>query len=41
MAANLFQHHWGAAGTKITLIESSQIGIVGVGEALERLQDIA
>lgn len=32
MAANLFQHHWGAAGTKVMLIESSQIGIVGVGE---------
>lgn len=32
MAANLFQHHWGGSGTKITLIESSQIGIVGVGE---------
>jgi 2-polyprenyl-6-methoxyphenol hydroxylase-like FAD-dependent oxidoreductase len=32
MAANHFQHHWGAAGAKVTLIESSQIGIVGVGE---------
>lgn len=32
MAANLFQHHWGARGTKVTLIESSQIGIIGVGE---------
>lgn len=32
MAANLFQHHWGAAGTKISLIESSDIGIIGVGE---------
>jgi 2-polyprenyl-6-methoxyphenol hydroxylase-like FAD-dependent oxidoreductase len=32
MAANLFQHHWGVAGTKITLIESSDIGIIGVGE---------
>lgn len=32
MAANLFQHHWGRGGTKVILIESSQIGIVGVGE---------
>lgn len=32
MAANLFRHHWGAAGTRITLIESSGIGIIGVGE---------
>ena len=32
MAANLFQHHWGAEGTRISLIESSEIGIIGVGE---------
>ena len=30
MAACLFQHHW--PGTAITLIESSAIGIIGVGE---------
>lgn len=28
----LFQHRWGATGTKVTLIESSDIGIIGVGE---------
>jgi hypothetical protein len=32
MAANLFHHHWGARGTSIRLIESSEIGIIGVGE---------
>ena len=32
MAANLFQHHWGELGTRIQLIESSAIGIIGVGE---------
>ena len=32
MAANLLQQRWGAAGTKVSLIESSAIGIVGVGE---------
>ena len=32
MAACLFQHHWGPNGTKVTLIESSDIGIIGVGE---------
>lgn len=32
MAACLFQHHWGAKGTQITLIESSDIAIIGVGE---------
>jgi hypothetical protein len=32
MVANLFQQRWGAFGTKVTLIESSEIGIVGVGE---------
>jgi hypothetical protein len=31
MAACLF-HHWGASGTQVTLIESSDIGIIGVGE---------
>ena len=30
MAASLFQHHW--PDTAITLIESSEIGIIGVGE---------
>ena len=32
MAACLFQHHWGASGAKVTLIESAEIGIIGVGE---------
>jgi hypothetical protein len=32
MAACLFNHYWGPLGTKVTLIESSDIGIVGVGE---------
>jgi len=32
MAANLFQHHWGQHGTRVALIESSEIGIIGVGE---------
>jgi len=32
MAANLLQQRWAEQGTSITLIESSQIGIVGVGE---------
>ena len=32
MAANLFQHHWGPLGSHVTLIESSDIGIIGVGE---------
>jgi hypothetical protein len=32
MAANLFQHHWGSLGTRVALIESSDIGIIGVGE---------
>lgn len=32
IAASLFQHHWGPSGTKVMLIESSLIGIVGVGE---------
>ena len=32
MAANLLQHHWGPLGTKVALIESSDIGIIGVGE---------
>jgi hypothetical protein len=32
MAACLFQHHWGGSGTQVTLIESSDIGIIGVGE---------
>ncbi|HEU4704524.1 MAG TPA: tryptophan halogenase family protein [Sphingomicrobium sp.] len=32
MAANLFQHRWGALGTRVALIESSEIGIIGVGE---------
>ena len=29
MAANLFQHRWGKLGTRVALIESSDIGIVG------------
>lgn len=32
MAANLLQKRWGAAGTQVTLIESKDIGIIGVGE---------
>lgn len=32
MAACLFQQRWGSDGTAITLIESSDIGIIGVGE---------
>ncbi|HEU5284981.1 MAG TPA: tryptophan halogenase family protein, partial [Sphingomicrobium sp.] len=32
MAANLFQNRWGALGTRVALIESSEIGIIGVGE---------
>ena len=32
MAANLFQHRWGRQGTRVALIESSEIGIIGVGE---------
>ena len=32
MAACLFQQRWGNQGTQVTLIESSDIGIIGVGE---------
>jgi len=32
MAANLFAHKWSASRVKITLVESPEIGIVGVGE---------
>ena len=32
MTACLLQHHWGGSGTKVALIESSDIGIIGVGE---------
>ena len=32
MAANLLQKRWGASGTTVTLIESKDIGIIGVGE---------
>ncbi len=32
MAAMLFQHRWGESGTRVTLVESKDIGIVGVGE---------
>ncbi|HXG81269.1 MAG TPA: tryptophan halogenase family protein [Sphingomicrobium sp.] len=32
MAAMLFHHHWSAEGSKVALIESRDIGIVGVGE---------
>lgn len=32
MAACLLQHSWGSRGTRVTLIESSDIGIIGVGE---------
>jgi 2-polyprenyl-6-methoxyphenol hydroxylase-like FAD-dependent oxidoreductase len=32
MTASLLQDRWAGHGTMITLIESSQIGIIGVGE---------
>ncbi|GAA4011500.1 tryptophan 7-halogenase [Sphingomonas swuensis] len=32
MAANLLQKRWGERGTRVTLIESRDIGIIGVGE---------
>jgi 2-polyprenyl-6-methoxyphenol hydroxylase-like FAD-dependent oxidoreductase len=32
MAANLLQKRWGGQGTTITLVESKEIGIIGVGE---------
>lgn len=32
MAANLLQKRWGDKGTSVTLIESKDIGIIGVGE---------
>ncbi len=32
MTANLLHHRWGGKGTTVTLIESSAIGIIGVGE---------
>lgn len=32
MAANLLQKRWGPSGTSVTLIESQDIGIIGVGE---------
>ena len=32
MTANLLQRAWGTTGTKVTLIESPEIGIIGVGE---------
>lgn len=32
MAANLIQRRWGPTGTKVTLVESPAIGIIGVGE---------
>jgi hypothetical protein len=32
MAANLLQRRWGHHGTDVTLIESPEIGIIGVGE---------
>jgi 2-polyprenyl-6-methoxyphenol hydroxylase-like FAD-dependent oxidoreductase len=32
MTANLIQRRWGPSGTTVTLIESADIGIVGVGE---------
>ncbi|GAA0857424.1 tryptophan halogenase family protein [Aliiglaciecola litoralis] len=32
MAANLFANQWGAKNVKVTLVESPDIGIVGVGE---------
>lgn len=32
MAANLFQQAWGGQGAQVTVVESPEIGIVGVGE---------
>ncbi|MGJ8664396.1 MAG: tryptophan 7-halogenase, partial [Marinicella sp.] len=32
MAANLMAHRWAKHGIKITLVESPEIGIIGVGE---------
>ena len=32
MAACLLAHRWGPGGTKVTVVESSDIGIIGVGE---------
>ncbi|WP_300973841.1 tryptophan halogenase family protein [Sphingomonas sp. LHG3406-1] len=32
MAANILQKRWGGSGTVVTLIESKDIGIIGVGE---------
>lgn len=32
MTANLLAHRWAESGTKISLVESSDIGIIGVGE---------
>jgi tryptophan 6-halogenase len=32
MAANLLAKAWGAIGTKVTLVESPEVGIIGVGE---------
>jgi hypothetical protein len=32
MAANLLRQRWGGAGCEVTLIESKDIGIIGVGE---------
>jgi tryptophan 6-halogenase len=32
MAANLFARAWEALGTKVTLVESPEVGIIGVGE---------
>jgi tryptophan 6-halogenase len=32
MAASLFAKAWGALGTKVTLVESPEVGIIGVGE---------
>jgi len=32
MAACLIAHRWGAFGTTVTVVESPEIGIIGVGE---------
>ena len=32
MTASLMHHHWGPLGTRISLIESSEVPIIGVGE---------
>lgn len=37
MAANLLAHHWREQPIDITLVESPDIGIIGVGEGLRQV----